>query len=277
MGLSRRPAIGILLGPFLGLLIFSCETQHAAVPKDLPNASADSKDTDIFLLDSDSGDLGSPDAAESLWPVVCGDEYPCSGEFRGNPTPFDTCDVPRRYWTCPNDSCVPDDGSLLDFYQTWLAVGPELLGMNAGEFASHVFLNALRLDTLADGRQSYRAQFLVAFDWVLAAEEHTAIIAPGVMPTGALFEDALRGEPANHFCGLPEGVVSFDRVHEIVANCDPSIEIRLCHLFFNKLASDRGSGFWLREVSETDESTGYCWVVDVDLVSAEFDCRREVR
>lgn len=209
------------------------------------------------------------------WPVVCGDEYPCSGEFRGNPPPYDQCKFPNLYWTCPDDSCIHDEGSLLEFYNAWLNVVPALLGMQADEFSSHVFLNALLQHTLVDGTQAYHAQFLVAFDWVLAAEEHIATIDPGVVPTMTIFEEALNDRLGNHFTGLPKEVISIEHVRELAAKCNSGIDVRLCHLFYNKLASERGVGFWLRESSPTDES-GYAWKADIDLVSGDIYCERQV-
>lgn len=276
MSILESHPLKIVIALTYGFQLSSCGSQDPTKHDDMSDTEmADSDVSDSSFPDFDTWNPDSPDGTELTWPVVCGGEYPCFGEFRGNPPPYDQCRLPSLYWRCPDDSCIPEEGSLIEFYLAWLNVSPALLGMQADEFSSHVFLNLLRQDTLADGTQSYRVQFLVAFDWVLAAEEHIATIDLGVVPTMTIFEEALNDRLGNHFIGLPREVIPIEDVRELAAKCGSGIDIRLCHVFYNKLASERGVGFWLRESSPTDES-GYAWVADIDLVSGDIYCVRKV-
>lgn len=276
--LKTRPLNKIVVLPLTyGFLLCSCATQDATKPDDLSDADiGDSSVSDSSFPDGNTWNPDAPDGTELTWPVVCGNEYPCSDEFRGNPPPYDQCSFPTLYWTCPNNYCLPDDPVLQDFYQAWLTVGPSLLSIADADFMNHVYLNDIRVWSLANGLQSFMIDFLVTFDWVVAVGNVVALIDPDVVPTKEDLEYALDVRPGNHYEGLPKQVISIEQVNVLADQCGHDFVVRLCNILYNKTASKRGPGFMLREGFWADDASGACWFADIDLVSGSTYCFQEV-
>lgn len=208
-------------------------------------------------------------------PAFCNDsDLPCNFEFPGiNPAPYEKCSGLPFYSVCHDGSCIPESGSLRTFYETWIDMGPELLGVSVDVFRRHVTVNSVSA-VLVSGSPIwlFRIDYLITHGWIVRRASTEARVPDLGQPATEEFEAAIRGDDTNYYSGLPASTLEYDEVLKRLHQCDSRMEADYCHINLSSNASGPDVGFRLFGYTASSDQSAACKTLLLDLQTGAGEC-----
>lgn len=231
---------------------------------------------------SDTGQYETADTGEPTTQglAVCDDaEFPCDFDNPGpSPWPYDECSGHPFYHVCPDEICVPADPDLQVFYTAWKKAAPALLKMSQEQFEQHVFVNRVFEWPVSEEKtyRLFRVDFLVAFDWLVLRENHSAKVWDGEAVTEATVIDELNSHDYNIYNGLPDSVISLDGVLALFEACHPDMKGDFCHIYWHKKKDKDDLKFTINGTAPVDWLNNVCQTMKLVLETGEGTCQEDV-
>ena len=205
--------------------------------------------------------------------MVCDMEDPSP-----SPWPYDACSGNPFYHVCPNEICAPEEELVQLFFSTWREEAPGLLKMTQKEFEEHVFVNQVEERELAEGKdyRSFRVDYLIVIDWVVARENHQVKIYDWEPLSADSIREALTEKASNHKKDLTFDVIPLDEVFDAFDHCHPDMTGDFCHVAWLRDFDARPWGLHIHGIAEVDRDANICMSLYLDLETGAGDCVEDV-